>query len=158
MKSPNDILEENNNKSKIKFNESKTIIVIIIVCISFVLFLSAYGIYRAYIPVINEYELVRFTTKKDDNSYIEIQTSNNNDCDTYLKYIFINNNDVMHIKRLNIKYVDIKFKSISYDEQPKITIEETKNIFENYEDEIYIFHLPKEDIEKIKNQMWLNGV
>ena len=79
MKTNNDILEENNNKSKRKFNKSeRTLIVLIIVCITFVLFLSVYAIYKNYIPTITEYELVEFTTKENDRSYIEIQISDNN--------------------------------------------------------------------------------
>lgn len=160
MKLTTDILEEDKNKymekeNKPKKSSTKIKIIVFIILISLLTLITAYAIYKNYIPTITEYELVGFTTKENDNSYIEIQISDNNydDYNKYLKYITIDNNDIMYKNKINIELNRIKFKTISYNEQPKIIIEKTENIFYNDIYEIYTFYLPKEDIEKLKNEM-----
>ena len=59
---------------------------------------------------------------------------------------------MMYKNKISIELNHIKFKNIENNEQPKIIMEKTENIFYNNIYETYTLYLPKEDIETLKNE------
>lgn len=154
MKLPTNIKEcDNKNKYIQKFGfEKKDIIFILMIIVAITLLFILLFKPTQDKPNINKYELVNFTNNENNKTYTDVITTENDD--KYIKYIFIDENNSIQIDRIKDNY-RTNIKLIETTNKPFIEIEtiEKKELFVfDTSETIYTLHLPKEDIEKLKNK------